>query len=209
MLVSKIYDRERAVLYARKWALSRNPLFTDYTGIGGNCTNFVSQCLYAGSCVMNFTPVFGWYYLSDRERTASWTGVPYFYDFLTGNEGEGPYGKKIGEESLLPGDVIQLGREEDGYYHTLFCLGRRGGVTYVAAQSDDALERPLHTYTYDYARYLQVEGVRMTVPDFSDCFEALYQGEQLVINSLPDPLTPPERPLPPPPPEEPTRQEEM
>ena len=77
MLVTKSYIRERAVEYASKWAFSRNPLFYDYTGIGGNCTNFVSQCLYAGSCTMNFTPVYGWYYLSDRERTASWTGVEF------------------------------------------------------------------------------------------------------------------------------------
>ena len=70
MLLEKRYDRERAVLYARRWALSRNPLFADFTGLGGNCTNFVSQCLYAGGCVMNFTPVYGWYYLSPDDRTA-------------------------------------------------------------------------------------------------------------------------------------------
>ena len=49
------YDRARAVEYARRWALSRNPLFTDYTGIGGDCTNFVSQAIYAGTCVQNYT----------------------------------------------------------------------------------------------------------------------------------------------------------
>ena len=48
------YDEaERAVAYARRWALDRNPLFVDFTGQGGNCTNFVSQCVLAGSCVMN------------------------------------------------------------------------------------------------------------------------------------------------------------
>ena len=33
------YDRAHAVAYARRWALSRNPLFYDFTGIGGDCTN--------------------------------------------------------------------------------------------------------------------------------------------------------------------------
>ena len=63
MLVTGEYNRERARAYAERWAFDRNPLFADYTGIGGNCTNFVSQCVYAGSCRMNFTPVFGWYYI--------------------------------------------------------------------------------------------------------------------------------------------------
>ena len=57
MILEKEYVRERAVMYARKYALVRNPLFYSFAGIGGNCTNFVSQCVLAGSCVMNFTPV--------------------------------------------------------------------------------------------------------------------------------------------------------
>ena len=82
MLITKPYQNDRAVEYARTWALSRNPLFTDFTGRGGNCTNFVSQCVYAGSCVMNETPTFGWYYKSLDDRSPSWTGVEYFYDFF-------------------------------------------------------------------------------------------------------------------------------
>ena len=95
MLITKEYIRERAVEYASRWAFSRNPLFYDYTGIGGNCTNFVSQCVYAGSCTMNFTAIFGWYYLSDKERTASWTGVEFFYNFMTGNKGPAPSGGNV------------------------------------------------------------------------------------------------------------------
>ena len=47
MLITLEYDRARAVEYARRWALARNPLFLDFTGLGGNCTNFVSQCIFA------------------------------------------------------------------------------------------------------------------------------------------------------------------
>ncbi|MBR5616363.1 MAG: amidase domain-containing protein, partial [Clostridia bacterium] len=43
MLIEIPYMRERAVEYALRWALSRNPLFPDFAGIGGDCTNFVSQ----------------------------------------------------------------------------------------------------------------------------------------------------------------------
>ena len=51
MIVTKPYNRARAVEYAQRWALSRNPLFYDFTGGGGNCTNFVSQCLDRKSVV--------------------------------------------------------------------------------------------------------------------------------------------------------------
>ena len=57
------YDRSAAVLYAHQWAYGRNPAFYDYENVGGDCTNFASQCVFAGSGVMNFTPDFGWYYI--------------------------------------------------------------------------------------------------------------------------------------------------
>ena len=189
MLVTRNYDRTRAVTYARRWALSRNPLYFDYTGIGGNCTNFVSQCVYAGSCTMNYTPVFGWYYLSPAERTAAWTGVTFFYNFLTGNDNVGPFGREVSENELLPGDVIQLGRNDTGFYHTLLFLDRQEGELLVAAQSDDALDRPLSTYTYDYARFLRIDGVRLDIPNTEDCFASLLSGVAIVPNAatLPPP----------------------
>ena len=50
------YDRAKAVAYAERWALSRNPRYYDFEDIGGDCTNFASQCIYAGAGVMNWTP---------------------------------------------------------------------------------------------------------------------------------------------------------
>lgn len=43
------YDVEKAVEYARTYALKRNP---DYPAFENNCTNFVSQCLAAGGISM-------------------------------------------------------------------------------------------------------------------------------------------------------------
>ena len=64
--------------YAKKWALSRNPKFYDYEKIGGDCTNFASQCIYAGSGVMNNKT---WYYKNGNQKSPSWTGVEFLYDF--------------------------------------------------------------------------------------------------------------------------------
>ena len=89
------YNRTAAVEYARKWALTRNPAFYDFEEIGGDCTNFASQCIYAGSGVMNYTPVMGWYYNSPYDRTPSWSGVEYLYNFLITNKSVGPYAKIV------------------------------------------------------------------------------------------------------------------
>ncbi|HOA54831.1 MAG TPA: amidase domain-containing protein, partial [Clostridiales bacterium] len=60
----KPYDRDKAVRYAHRWAYERNPAYYDFEKLGGDCTNFASQCIYAGSGIMNHTPVYGWYYIN-------------------------------------------------------------------------------------------------------------------------------------------------
>ena len=176
MLAVKAYDRDRANAYAQTWALDRNPLFENYSGIGGDCTNFVSQCVYAGSCVMNYTPTFGWYYISPTNRTASWTGVQFFYNFITQNEGVGPYAREVNPGGLTIGDVIQLGRADDTCYHTLIVTGFSRTQYLVSAHSDDALNRPLSTYSYARIRYLHIEAVRIEIPNSTGCFENLIEG---------------------------------
>ena len=176
MLVIKPYKRENAVAYARKFAFSQNSQFASFAGIGGNCTNFVSQCIYAGGCEMNYTPTFGWYFISLDERSPSWTGVEYFYNFMIENAGVGPFGRVATSDELELGDVIQLGREEDGYYHTLLVVGFDGEDILVAAQTDNAYARPLSTYTYDFARFIKILGIRYEAPESYQCFERLMEG---------------------------------
>lgn len=177
MLVTLPYNRERAVTYARRWALARNPLFNDYSPYGGNCTNFASQCLLAGSLVMNFEPTFGWYYRSDSDRAAAWTGVPFFYRFLTENEDVGPYATE--SATLEMGDFIQLGTSEGDFYHTLVVVGREGEDYLVAAQSDDAFLRPLSTYSYNRSRFLHILGVRAEADDGGAYFRNLLDATAL------------------------------
>ena len=182
MLVTKPYVRENALLYANRFALSQNPIFGNFKGIGGNCTNFVSQCIYAGSCRMNYTKTFGWYYISMDERAPAWTGVEYFYNFITKNEGVGPFGRDASADDVEVGDVIQLAKNEGGYYHTLIIIGFDGDDPLIAAQTDDALGRPLSTYEYDYSRYIKILGVRIETDSNDDCFESVYNGISIIPN---------------------------
>lgn len=186
MLLTKPYDRERAVTYARVWANARNPLFINFTGQGGDCTNFVSQAILAGCCTMNYTRDFGWYYRSIEDRAPAWTGVSAFYDFLTqapdflaANGGVGPFGREVSTEEVLVGDVIQLANEEGRYYHTVIVTGFDAGDILISAHSNDALDRPLSTYNYAALRYLHIDGIAVEVP-LIDCYEALLNGRAIL-----------------------------
>jgi len=154
------YDRTAAVAYARRWALSRNRAYYDFEYIGGDCTNFASQCVYAGAGIMNYTPVTGWFYRSASDRTASWTGVEYFWKFMTENRSAGPYGREVSWGEARPGDVVQLGHANGDYYHSPVIVATEPELL-VAAHSYDALDRPLRTYDFDTLRFLHIEGVRV------------------------------------------------
>ena len=155
------YDRAAAVLYAHQWAYGRNPAFYDYENLGGDCTNFASQCIYAGSGIMNFTPTYGWYYI---DANPSWTGVPYLYNFLTrGNHSAGPIAEPCELEDLLPGDLIQLSFKGTEFQHSPVVVYVGTPVTpenvLIAAHSYDADNRPLSTYEYRAIRMLHITGV--------------------------------------------------
>lgn len=185
MLLLKAYDRGRAVEYARRWANGRNPLFIDFTGQGGDCTSFVSQSVYAGGCVMDYTPTFGWYYSSSADRAPSWSGVDEFYDFITGGGDfpppamrPGPFGMEVSYAESREGDVVQLADAMGEFYHSLIITGFDGGEILVSAHSNDALDRPLSTYDYADARILRIIGFRVEVAE-GECFKDLIEGRSL------------------------------
>ena len=154
------YNRDVAVSYARKWAYSRNPTYYDFEKIGGDCTNFASQCIYAGSKIMNYTAVTGWYYRSVSDRSASWTGVEYLFKFLTNNQSVGPYARSVSRNEVLPGDIVQLGTYRGGFYHSPVIVAVEPTIL-VAAHTYDALDRPLDSYEYEIVRFLHIDGVRV------------------------------------------------
>ena len=154
------YDREAAFAYAKKWAFGRNPAFYDFSKIGGDCTNFASQCIYAGAKVMNFTPTFGWFYKNANDRTPSWTGVEYLYNFMVHNAGVGPFAEEVGLDKVEIGDIVQLGTATGDFYHSPVVVGFSRGQILVAAHSYDAFNKPLSSYNFAQARGIHILGVR-------------------------------------------------
>lgn len=157
------YNRRAAVAYAHRWAYGRNPAYYDYEQLGGDCTNFASQCIYAGCGIMNFTPTFGWYYIDANQKAPAWTGVQYLYNFLTRRGmSVGPVGEECTPEELRPGDLIQLSFEEEGFQHSpvVVSVGTPAVPENIllAAHSFDADNRPLSTYEYRDIRMIHITG---------------------------------------------------
>lgn len=153
------YNRQKAVEYARKWALSSNPNFYHFGGIGGDCTNFISQCLYAGSGVMNNDYIKGWYYYSIAQRSPSWTSVGYLFKYLTRINGVGPMAEVVNRAQVEAGDLVQLRQNNSHFNHTLIITEILNGEIYVCAHSDDALDRKLSSYSYKEIMFLHIKGV--------------------------------------------------
>jgi hypothetical protein len=138
----------RAVNYAVKWAGTYNPRFrqyeisssrmtnAEYGGAGGDCTNFVSQCLLMGGWTMIRGSVLSsrrdltvWYYdetanYYGQPCSRSWTDAATFALFAY-NCGRmksiyKDQGLKEVRKELQPGDIIQFRHGVDTYetYHS-------------------------------------------------------------------------------------------
>lgn len=160
MLIEIGYHRHQAVKYAERWALTRNPDFLDFETLGGDCTNFASQCLFAGCQVMNDTKHIGWYYYSAANRAPAWTSVQHLYEFLMRNKQDGPYATEVVLSDLEIGDFVQMGRTDRSFYHTPVVTGFDDQDILVSAHSRDAFMRPLSSYEFDTIRGLHILGSR-------------------------------------------------
>lgn len=144
------YNRNNAVAYAHKWAFKRNPRYLNFTGLGGDCTSFISQCILAGGAPMNYTKTMGWYYNSANDRAPAWSSVAYFYQFLIRNKGVGPKAHIVPINEVEIGDVIQLSFDGSSYAHSLLVVST-GAIpnisnVLIATHTEDSDNRPLITY---------------------------------------------------------------
>ncbi len=151
------YNRNAALSYAQEWANKRNRKYLNFDGIGGDCTNFASQCLYAGVGIMNYEKDTGWYYNTPDDRAAAWSSAEHFKKFMLHNKSIGPFANAAPLNQLEIGDFISL-NNSIVYYHTLIVTGFLDGVPLVAAHTDDAYMRKLDTYNYASALGIHILG---------------------------------------------------
>lgn len=162
------YNPTKAVAYAKKYALDYNnleyPAFSILTG--GDCTNFVSQCLFAGGIpkdewskrgVVDTTNL--WYYYNVYEEhaqsgahvdyyTTSWIRVADLYEYLD-KKGLASIVEVSSIQDLYKeariGDIVQLSRGGGNYYHSIIITAGSGGNMKYCGHTTDRYNYPLNT----------------------------------------------------------------
>lgn len=154
-----MYNRQNVYNYAKKWAYGRNPKYYNYDPVGGDCTNFTSQCIYAGYRQMNYNKNNGWYYINGNNKSPSWTGVEFLYNFLTTNQGAGPQGEQTTINNLEIGDVIQLSFNGSTFSHSLIVIqnGSNTSNTLIAAHTFDTFGKRVSDYSFAKYRCVHIK----------------------------------------------------
>ena len=153
------YNRDLAVEYAKKYALKYNPNYFHFDGIGGDCTNFISQCLLAGGCKMNYDKYYGWFYINKDNRSPSWTSVKYLQRFLLDNKSPGIKAKILPIQQLEIGDSIQIRQNPNEFNHSVIITKITPREIYVSAHSYNAVDKPLSNYKYIELKGIHIVGI--------------------------------------------------
>lgn len=135
------YDRQAAVKYAERWWNRYNPAYRNFSV---NCTNFVSQCLFAGGAPMRGAPNRnqGWWYQHDN-WSYSWSVAHSLRWYLSGST-QGLQGKEVESvQELSPGDVICYDFQGDGRWdhQTIVVTKDAQGMPLVNAHTDHSRHR--------------------------------------------------------------------
>lgn len=157
-----VYDRKQVYNYAKRWAFDRNPAYYNFDSIGGDCTNFASQCIFAGASVMNFSSNNGWYYSNGNSKSPSWTGVEFLYRFITTNNSVGPFGKVVTFDKIELGDLIQLSFDGHKFSHSLIVVQENINFNLIgiASHTFDSFNKKIFEYSFKNIRFIHISGVR-------------------------------------------------
>ena len=128
-----------------------NKDFKDFSAIGGDCTNFISQCLYYGGLPYSHT----W-----KPYTHTWLRVNELYYYLL-NSGKG---KDITKSNMYSiGDIVQFYSQQKGFFSHSIIITRvlNNGEYLYCCHSEDKKDYPLsYVYPsfYSKIRVLKITG---------------------------------------------------
>lgn len=159
-----IYNREKVIEYAKKWAYDRNPQYYDFDNVGGDCTSFASQCIYAGAKIMNYSKQNGWYYISGNNKSPSWSGVEFLYNFLTQNKSVGQYGYQVEQNKIELGDIAQLSFDGNKFSHSLVIVKIQDKTDlnqiFISSHTFDSFNKRISEYNFEKIRFIHIDKVR-------------------------------------------------
>lgn len=138
-----IYNRQKAVEYAERWWNDYNPKFKHFEV---DCTNYVSQCLYAGGAPMMYSSdrAKGWWYRFEEPNWSfSWTVANALRWYLPTSK-SGLRAKEVSSaDQLHPGDVICYDFDGDGrwQHNTIVVAKDAVGMPLVNAHTTNSKHR--------------------------------------------------------------------
>ncbi|MHA1379509.1 MAG: glycosyl hydrolase family 18 protein [Candidatus Helarchaeota archaeon] len=146
------FSRQAAYGYALQWWNGRNSHYNDFSGSGGDCSNFVSQCLIAGGLSLhNGTDGNGYGIYPDTDRPATLSyGCIVYCDYLNlhlRNFQNTTVTYVTNTNSTVPeyitvGDVLIFGNKSgDRYEHAMIVVWDGGSDLGLAAHTTDVWNR--------------------------------------------------------------------
>lgn len=135
------YNREAAVAYANKWWNAYNPKYETFRV---DCTNYISQCLFAGGAPMRGSPVReeGWWYTGGM-WSFSWS-VAHSLRWYLSTSNEGLTASEVDSaKELMPGDIICYDFEGDERWdhNTIVVAKDKDNMPLVNAHTDNSRNR--------------------------------------------------------------------
>ena len=138
------YNVANAIAYADRYCINYNSAYNSYKGRGGDCANFVSQCLYNGGFPQDST----WY-----KHSVAWINVmkqiahfKQYGSFMNANNG-----------NLLAGNPIYFDWNGDSTYdHATICVGRNNsGTAILDSHTKDLYHATWNNWSFSKAATIQ------------------------------------------------------
>lgn len=95
-----------AIIHALNYYSNPNPNYQNYTGMGGDCTNSVSQCVQAGGWTQITSGTNKWHHTSSSNCSPSWTSAASFGTFLSNSNRVSSY-STTSLSNVVGGDIVQ------------------------------------------------------------------------------------------------------
>ncbi len=187
------YNPDAAITYADTYWSNYNENYYNFNDYGGDCANFVSQCLYTGGIPMVTGTIYGsdgWFYVTASNRSATWTGANSHRNWFLN------YGVKIDNPTsaqVLKGNPVYYNTDSDSNYeHVAICVGvNNSGTPVVNAHNSDVYRVPW-TLGYNKTSTIQLDNTDPDTPvdyittqgeislisgDFYDIYTEIYPSD--------------------------------
>ncbi|MFE7166029.1 amidase domain-containing protein [Streptomyces sp. NPDC057616] len=145
------YPYAAMAAYAEKYWQNYNSAYRHYNGDGGDCTNFLSQSLYAGGWkqITNSTTDYGTWYSKKSADSDTWVGVNEWSWFTQTTKRTTALAYAY---QMDVGDVLQIDFDKDGSKdHSMMTTYRSvSGMPYMTYHSNDTYRRSLSSVIAAY-----------------------------------------------------------